>query len=110
MTPPPPPPPPQKKIAEILSRGTRAIFYSQWQCSFNKLLHCRRSMCKFLCRRMSCAGSATSSEKVAEILKTLKEDSQIDYYEVITILNLDTQQIAPDFDDSFPPPPPLKKK
>ena len=55
---------------------------------------------------MSCAGSATSSEKVAEILKTLKEDSQIDYYEVVTILNLDTQQIAPDFDDSSPP---LKK-
>ena len=28
---------------------------------------------------MSCAGSATSSEKVAEILKTLREDSQIDF-------------------------------
>ena len=27
----------------------------------------------------SCAGSATSSEKVAEILKTLREDSQIDF-------------------------------
>ena len=26
---------------------------------------------------MSCPGSATSSEKVAEILKTLREDSQI---------------------------------
>ena len=26
---------------------------------------------------MPCAGSATSSEKVAEILKTLREDSQI---------------------------------
>ena len=28
---------------------------------------------------LSCPGSATSSEKVAEILKTLKEDSQIDF-------------------------------
>ena len=28
---------------------------------------------------MSCAGRATSSEKVAEILKTLREDSQIDF-------------------------------
>ena len=36
-------------------------------------------MCKFLCRRTSCTGSATSSEKVAEILKTLREDSQIDF-------------------------------
>ena len=36
-------------------------------------------MRKFLCRRTSCAGSSTSSEKVAEILKTLREDSQIDF-------------------------------
>ena len=36
-------------------------------------------MRKFLCRSISCAGSATSSEKVAEILKTLREDSQIDF-------------------------------
>ena len=46
--------PPQKKIAKGLSWGTRAIFYSQWRCSFNKLLHCRH-MRKFLCR-MSWAG------------------------------------------------------
>ena len=37
------------------------------------------SHAQILCGRTSCAGSATSSEKVAEILKTLREDSQIDF-------------------------------
>ena len=45
--PPPPPPTTTKQIAEALSPGTRAIVCTQWQRSFNKLLHCRR-MHKFL--------------------------------------------------------------
>ena len=39
---------PPEKNSKVLNRDTRAIFYLQWQCSFNKLLHCRR-MRKFLC-------------------------------------------------------------
>ena len=31
-----------RAAAALSQGGTRAIFYSQWQCSSNKLLHCRR--------------------------------------------------------------------
>ena len=53
----------EKKLAEVLIRGTRVTFYSRLQCSFNKLLHCRR-MHKLL--RVACLllADATSSEEL----------------------------------------------
>ena len=39
--------PPQKKLAKILSRGTRAIFYSQWRCSIKN--YCIAVKCANFC-------------------------------------------------------------
>ena len=48
------------------AEGTRAIFYSRWQCNFKEIivlpLHIRISVCS-----MSCAGNAETSENCRKI-------------------------------------------
>ena len=62
--------PDAKSIVVLISKAaaTRAIFYLRWQCNFNKII-ALPSRAKNCTCSMSCAGNATSSEKLPKYCK-----------------------------------------